>query len=271
MRILTWLVTATLLVAHGVYGFEAPDFAFLLTAEASAGASKIAISWPAKKVRSINVRRREIGDKQWGAPIAKLRGNATSFEDSNVRKGVPYEYQFSGSLKDDDDEEESSDVELQDEDVSPIAYGYIYAGIEIPAVETRGKVALIVDDRFAADLGGDLETLRQDLIGDGWAVIRHDVSPDASPQSVKELIKADYAADRENMRAVLLVGHVPAPYSGLMNPDLHTEHLGAWPADVYYGEMDGTWTDATAHKDDCEFPENNNVPGDGKFDQSEIQ
>src|SRR5688572_19413921 len=53
-------------------------------------------------------------------------------------------------------------------------------------------------------------------------------------------------------------------------PDLHTEHLGAWPADVYYGEMDGTWTDATAHKDDCEFPENNNVPGDGKFDQSEI-
>ena len=39
-------------------------------------------------------------------------------------------------------------------------------------------------------------------------------------------------------------GHVPVPYSGDIVPDGHMpDHVGAWPCDGFYGDMDGTWTD----------------------------
>jgi hypothetical protein len=255
MRIFAWLITATLLLAHDVCGYEARDFAFLLSAHASADGSTIVITWPRQNVRSITVQRKLVSEKQWSASIAHLPGDATNFEDSDIHKGIAYEYQFTGPLREDGDR---------------TAYGYICAGIEVPAIERRGKIALIVDDRFSDALAEEFDRLREDLVGDGWTVVRHDVSANPTPQSVKALIKGDWEADRANMRAVFLIGHVPVPYSGLMNPDMHPEHLGAWPADVYYGEMDGLWTDETVTKVDAQFDANNNVPGDGKFDQSEI-
>jgi hypothetical protein len=44
--------------------------------------------------------------------------------------------------------------------------------------------------------------------------------------------------------------------------------VGAWPADGYYGDMDGTWTDTTANAPGADDPRNRNIPGDHKFDQS---
>ena len=128
----------------------------------------------------------------------------------------------------------------------------------------------MVDDRFSGALAGELEQLRKDLIGDGWSVVRRDVSASSSSPDVKSQIRAEYNADPANMRAVFLIGHVPVPYSGLINPDMHLNHLGAWPADSYYGDMDGNWTDNSVYKTDAEFSWNDNVPGDGKFDQSTI-
>jgi hypothetical protein len=76
--------------------------------------------------------------------------------------------------------------------------------------------------------------------------------------------------DPINTKALFLLGHVPVPYSGNLNPDGHPDHQGAWPADVYYGDVNGIWTDASVSS-----PTNagaaartQNVPGDGKFDQS---
>ena len=49
-------------------------------------------------------------------------------------------------------------------------------------------------------------------------------------------------------------------------PTANSDHIGAWPADMYYGDADGEWGDrgqiiwGTAH------PEHSNVPGDGKFE-----
>jgi hypothetical protein len=59
------------------------------------------------------------------------------------------------------------------------------------------------------------------------------------------------------------------PYSGIIFPDGHTEHRGAWPADVYYADMDETWTDTAANVVALR-PENNNYPGDGKWDRSAL-
>src|SRR5262249_17856730 len=108
----------------------------------------------------------------------------------------------------------------------------------------------------------------QDLLGDGWAVARYYVSRNDSPVNIKGLIKAEYVADPAQVRAVILLGHVPVPYSGNLNPDLHPNHLGAWPADAFYGEVDGTSTDSNVSSTSAEDPRNHNVPGDGKFDQT---
>src|SRR5581483_7976899 len=70
---------------------------------------------------------------------------------------------------------------------------------------------------------------------------------------VRAQIKAEYDADKAGVKAVLLVGHVPVVRSGNLNPDGHVAR--PLPADVFYGEMDGPWTDAN---------------GDGIYDQSLI-
>jgi len=51
---------------------------------------------------------------------------------------------------------------------------------------------------------------------------------------------------------------------------MHPSHLGAWPADLYYGDVNGIWTDNSVNKTDSDDPRNDNIPGDGKFDQSNI-
>src|SRR5262249_22985188 len=79
----------------------------------------------------------------------------------------------------------------------------------------------------------------------------------------------DYRADPEHTQAVFLLGHIPVPYSGDLAPDGHVEHMGAWPADLYYGVLDGEWTDANVNDASASDPRNWNVPGDWKFDQSE--
>ena len=47
-------------------------------------------------------------------------------------------------------------------------YGYTYSGIEVPVIEHRGKLVLVVDNTYAANLAPELDRLRQDMIGDGW-------------------------------------------------------------------------------------------------------
>ncbi|HEY6228327.1 MAG TPA: hypothetical protein VI282_14490, partial [Verrucomicrobiae bacterium] len=50
----------------------------------------------------------------------------------------------------------------------------------------------------------------------------------------------------------------------------HPNHIGAWAADTYYADMDGTWTDSSVNDTSAERADNYNTPGDGKFDQGQI-
>jgi len=69
---------------------------------------------------------------------------------------------------------------------------------------------------------------------------------------------------------VILFGRVPVPYSGNYAIDGHFEdHSGAWPTDVYYGELNGRWTDDTTTFNITGYdPRIYNIPYDGKFDQT---
>ncbi|HTD86440.1 MAG TPA: fibronectin type III domain-containing protein, partial [Candidatus Binatia bacterium] len=118
-------------------------------------------------------------------------------------------------------------------------YGYIFAGIEAPLTEARGKLILIVDNSQANSLSNELVRLESDLTGDGWTVVRHDVSRTDSPVSIRNLIINDYNADPMNVNTVLLFGHIPIFYSGNLNYDGHLSR--PMPADAFYGDVVGNW------------------------------
>lgn len=224
------------------------------------GPFAIQLNWPVNDVaRQYVVSRRRPGEATWGAPIATLPSNSTGYTDSAGVDGTAYEYEVRMELN-----ARGSGGEWLN------GFGYVYAGGRIPAVESKGKALLVVDSTISSALANELAIFQRDLVGSGWSVVRRDVSQSASPADIRNQIKAEYNADPSNLRDVVLIGHVPVPYSGNIAPDLHESHRGAWPADGYYGELHGTWTDSIVNVTAFDNEDNDNRPGDGKFDQSEF-
>ena len=230
---------------------SASDYAVPVTAVTQTSPNRITLSWPATPTATgYTVSRKLKEATAWSAPTS-LPGTAINYIDSGVTGGFGYEYRVVKTAP-------SGTTSYK-------AYGYIYAGINLAPVTSRGGIVLLVDSTHAASLSNELTRLEWDLVGDGWSVLRHDVARNDSIQSIKNLITADY--NTANAKALFILGHVPVPYSGEINPDGHPDHLGAWPADAWYGDMDGTWTDTTVNNTVASDPRNDNVPGDGKFDQ----
>jgi len=248
-----WIALFALMAGNSHAEEQTWVYAVEVSATVQSSPPQILLTWPqdtAFTPSSYTVYRKALSDTSWGEGTV-LDGSTTNFLDTNVTDGAAYEYQI------------VKVTSLYN------GYGYIYAGMDVPLTEFRGTVLLIVDNTYAAALTNQLAQLQQDLVGDGWTVIRHDVSPGDSVESVKSLIVSDYNADPADVNTVFLFGHVPVPYSGDIVPDEHIpNHQGAWPADVYYADMHGTWTDSSVYDTNADDPRNWNVPGDGKFDQS---
>ena len=183
--------------------------------------------------------------------MAVLQADASSFIDKKVKPGIQYEYRVDGLAS------------------GYVGRSYICSGIELPLVEDRGAVLLLAESSVASALADELRQLKLDLIGDGWQVIRRDVSRRDSVNEVRQLIRETYHKSESKLRTLFLFGHIPVPYSGSINPDGHKNHLGAWPADLVYADVDGKWTDQKMHQT---FQRGNqeNIPGDGKYDKSTI-
>jgi hypothetical protein len=233
------------------------DYSVQVTARVEAAPARITLSWLQDSTGtplSYTVFRRAPGSQNWGAGTT-LPGNTTEYVDTRVARSAAYEYRI---VK-----------------VTPkySGYGYIQAGIEAPLVDARGKMILVVDRTVAGPLAPELARLEQDLIGDGWTVLRREVSRHDSVTAVKAVIKAAYDTDPQHVKSLFLFGHIPVPYSGKLNPDGHPDHVGAWPADAFYGDMDGVWTDTsvdytqTLNTDPVDAARMSNHPTDGKFDQ----
>lgn len=241
------------LVAQSAHATDPKWYAVQVSATVQASPAQITLSWPVdSNAQSYTVYRKAPSATSW-SQIASLSGGTSSYTDTGVTAGQTYEYQVSSSTS-----------------WNYSGYGYVLSGINASLVENRGKVVLVVDNTYASDLASELTRLQQDLVGDGWTVIRKDVSRSDSPQNIKNLIKNEYNADSQNVKSVFLFGHVPVPYSGNFNPDGHPDHQGAWPADAYYADMNGNWTDSSTYSGGATRTQNKNAPGDGKFDQSDL-
>jgi hypothetical protein len=228
------------------------DYAVQLQAQVQQSPPRITISWKSfTNTLTYDVYRKAKGSGTW-TNIANLSSADTFYHDNNVIIDSAYEYHV---IKN------GSGIN---------ALGYIYAGIAAPPIHHRGGILLIVDSTFTTTCQDELSRLMRDIRGDGWQVHRVDVLRTLPVPDVKALIVNTRQAN-PNLNAVLLVGHIAVPYSGNIFPDGHTpQHEGAWPADVFYGDIDGMWTDNLVNITVATRAENDNIPGDGKWDQSHL-
>ncbi|MDD5673353.1 MAG: fibronectin type III domain-containing protein [Chitinivibrionales bacterium] len=243
------------------------DWVVPVSATTGSASPYVTLRWPASSSTAQNGWRRAKGATSWNA--FALAANAVSYPDVNAQPGIAYEYSLQFTLA-----------------TGITAYGSIVAGYNIPIVEQRGNVILLVDSTIKTPLAAEIARLQQDLAADGWIVFKHDVprqkieafsalatdSPKrlAEISAVRTIVQNDYNTAPAADWALFILGRIPVPYSGKINPDGHAEHLGAWPADVYYGDMSGTWTDNSVTATGATSLRNHNIPGDGKFDQSTI-
>jgi hypothetical protein len=219
------------------------DYVVEVSAEVQS-ATKIRLVWPTTGITgAITVFRRSFGTKLWGTAVATLTKDDVEYIDSTIVTGTLYEYQIQATKG------------------TTTAYGYITSGTNMPVEDTRGSMLLLVDDTMATPLATELDRLELDLIGDGWTVVRKDVSRTAKPPEIKAIIQAAITADPKIV-SLFLFGHIPVQRSGYFAPDGHAPR--AWPADVYYGDFTGTWNDT------IDNATNKQVPGDGVYDNSQM-
>ncbi len=210
---------------------------------------------------------------EWGNAIANLGKDDLTYTDENVTSGIAYEYQIlkvctpAGII--------TLNLGVTDTVTSYFGSGYVLSGINVSPVLSRGTVILLIDSTMMMPLSAEIARLEQDLKKELWTVIKRS-APRATafnPEAVtttKEIIFSIIEKNPNEQYSILLLGRIPVPYSGLMAPDGHSpDHVGAWPADVYYADFDGEWSDESINSSGASRVENKNVPGDGKFDKSQ--
>jgi hypothetical protein len=174
-------------------------------------------------------------------------------------------------------------------------YGYASVAAERNLPDFHSTVLLVVDQTQvdpasvgadnAAAMSSKLDRLETDLQGDDWSVVRIDVPRDDDLTTARNNVTfvkqqiLNVHTSHPNLKSIFIIGHVPVPYSGINTSyDSHSDHQGAWPADAYYGDFDeNLWVppgnplqNDIASKTGMRFPENDNLPGDGKLDFDSI-
>jgi len=159
------------------------------------------------------------------------------------------------------------------------------AAINAKPLDNPGNVLLLIDEDLQAYYGSQMNQivsdLTKDLVGDGWKVFsdfapRHVddysqtgflVNNYANAWAVRTDINTHYVNNGVN--TILIIGHVVIPYSGYINPDGHGKRSG--PADLFYGDIDGVWSDTNPTTAMSAEPEEFQYgAGDGRMDQSNI-
>ncbi|MEO6834135.1 MAG: T9SS type A sorting domain-containing protein [Chitinophagaceae bacterium] len=226
----------------------AADYAIPITVQTQSSPPQIKLQWkPRTGATSYSILRKAKEDKTF-SNIASLTATDSSYIDATVVTDTTYEYAITNAG-------------------GASATGYVLSGIKAPAMHHRGTMILLVDSTFKDSCKAEIAQLMSDLRGDGWDLIRHDILRSSKDTFVQSIVRNDYAS-RPGVNALFILGHVAVPYSGDLNPDGHPDHLGAWPTDAYYGDINGTWTDAIVNDVVASRAQNKNVPGDGKWDQT---
>jgi hypothetical protein len=213
--------------------------------------SSVSFSWDNFDINYTDIYRKKISDNSWSLLQSSVSG--TAYTDNTVSSDVEYEYKF---------------VVTTNTTSIPTAYGYIAFGTQISKKTSRGNILLVVDDRFTSTLANELDNLQYDLISDGYTPILTTCNKDSSVTCVKSMV--DSINNASSLNSIYLIGHIPVPYAGIIFPDGHTDHRGAWPTDLFYVTDSTNWTDNSINYNNTTRTANSNIINDGKYDQSTI-
>ncbi len=226
---------------------------------------------------SYRIFRREVGTyfTLWDGPEVEVVGvdvRTNRWIDLSAVPGHLYEYRI-GRLQ-------TSPREMHGDEIyeySPFEHPTLVAGRIGDPLANRGTVFLVIEESlldpaseantaFLPSFKASLDLYRNDLWQDGWKVVEiparrmNDLDwylPSGRQSwhenilSVKQQIHDVWAANPSGEFQIVLLGRVPIPYSGYDPVDGHVhgqppDHTGAWPADVFYGDMSHMeWRDAT--------------------------
>src|SRR3954469_23393696 len=122
---LTWSALSSLVAP--ALAQSPSECAIQLSATVQSDPPQITLFWPAMQdALGYSVFRRQRDETGWGE-ATQLAGDATAYPDTNVVTGRTYEYQLLRTAN------------------KCNAHSYVYAGIEAPLVDSRGKVVLVVE------------------------------------------------------------------------------------------------------------------------------
>jgi hypothetical protein len=252
------------------------DQALLVEAEATLGSPPfITLKWVKNELAvKYRIQRKMLNADGWDGDLVPsgLDSSINTYEDRDVQVGEIYEYKvYAQSYGQFNEKINGKDTVLVEQFY---AYGYVCAGINGILPPSFGKTLILVDNTIAPLITAELATLKNDLVLDGWEVVvkntqRAEKFDGAAVKATKQIISDENDKEYDKLKAVILIGRVPVPYSGNLNPDAHPDHKGAWPADLYYGSFgEDNWSDNSINNSVAGRAENKNIPGDGKFDQS---
>lgn len=231
------------------------QIAVQIQAEAKTDPPGIVLTWVNDTTNlGYTLYRKEKDDLVWGDTLVILDSSITTWTDTDIQIGDAFEYRI---LK--------SQPKFPFYEGPIPGSGYIYAGVQAPPTHYRGRCLVVIDSTFHLSLQPEIQRLLKDLEMDGWNPASLYVSRMEKPPVVKEMIRSWAIQDSQTNEVIFLLGHIPVPYSGDIAPDGHPEHLGAWPCDGYYAELDSAWTDSIITVN-LSNSRNGNKPGDGKYD-----
>ena len=229
------------------------DLVFQVKVTTDVQNSEIRLDWnQLVNVTSYKVYKKLKGASNWTF-VTNRSYNNNFFIDNNVPIGTAYEYAIYAS---------------HTNNIS----GYVCAGMNIDVNHHQGNVLLVIDSNYIIPANDEIQLFKRDLIKEGWKVLSVYAGRGENPSVVKQRIDACH--NLSTLEGIILLGHIPVPYSGNIAPDAHSDHFGAWPADIYYGDMyttaNNVWQDAIQVNTTASSTRNHNVIGDGKFDASSI-
>ena len=239
------------------------DYAVLARAVVTKSPPSISLRWPkiTTGITRYNIYRKAKDASTWGTFKGTVLASDTMWTDTTVKVGVLYEYNI----------QKMNSSAL-------VGVSYMLCGIEVPEVHSRGNVLVLTEKTLNDSIQSDIDNYLKDLAADGWKVYTTMVKRTDSVQTVRrEIRKMDALSG--GLRSLVILGHVPVPYSGnfgqdayyTVPPDGHTpDHNGAWPTDAYYTIDSEGWTDNETNINGITRAENKNMPGDSKWDNIEF-
>lgn len=229
------------------------DLVFQIKVATNTASSAITLNWNTlPNVTTYQVMRKKPQDANF-LPLTTNQYSQNSFVDNSIVTGQAYEYAiYAGHTN----------------NIS----GYVLAGINIQEKHSAGNIMLVIDSTYMIAAQAEINIFKRDLIKEGWRVYTDYAGRNESPTAVKQRIVS--CNTNVSLEGIILMGHVPVPYSGNIAPDAHPDHVGAWPSDIYYGDMctpqTSIWNDAFLVNTSASSTRNHNIIGDGKFDVSSV-